>query len=120
MVNKSKNRKVELSPRRAELNSWYKSKEWRLLRRSKLKESPLCEACRMAPASHVDHIRAHKGDRVKFLDEANLQSLCHSCHSAKTILKDGGAGQLVSDKPVPGTDVTGWPIARDHHWNRKK
>jgi 5-methylcytosine-specific restriction protein A len=33
----------------------------------------------------VDHIQDHKGDWAKFVDRSNLESLCHSCHSRKTM-----------------------------------
>jgi len=33
----------------------------------------------------VDHIRDHKGDWALFTDRDNLQSLCHRCHSRKTM-----------------------------------
>ena len=36
-------------------------------------------------ATDVDHVEPHDGDWSKFIDPTNLQSLCHSCHSAKTI-----------------------------------
>ena len=35
-------------------------------------------------ATDVDHIVDHRGDWAMFTDRANLQSLCHSCHSRKT------------------------------------
>lgn len=40
----------------------------------------------------VDHIVPHRGDPELLYDEANLQSLCHECHSKKTAREDGGFG----------------------------
>ena len=68
--------------------SFYDSPQWRRLRKMKLNAQPLCEEChrngRFTPARHVDHIKeiSHGGAP---LDMANLQSLCHSCHSSKTL-----------------------------------
>ena len=36
-------------------------------------------------ATDVDHIVDHKGDWGKFTDRSNLESLCHPCHSRKTM-----------------------------------
>lgn len=59
---------------------------WRKVRRMKLARQPLCEAClehgHTVAATDVHHIVAKRrggGDR-----DANLQSLCHSCHSKLT------------------------------------
>lgn len=59
---------------------------WQRLRLAHLGRQPLCVRC-AKPAKHVDHIQpiAKGGPR---LDPANLQSLCHSCHSRKTATED--------------------------------
>jgi 5-methylcytosine-specific restriction protein A len=41
----------------------------------------------------VDHIVDHKGDWRLFVDRNNLESLCHSCHSRKTLREMGLNGQ---------------------------
>ncbi|MFD3431145.1 HNH endonuclease [Nocardia fluminea] len=60
------------------------TRRWRTIRAAKLEEQPICEAngCR-ALAVEVDHITpvGANGDRY---DWANLQSLCHPHHQAKT------------------------------------
>lgn len=36
-------------------------------------------------ATDVDHIKPHRGNWKLFVDPANHQSLCHACHSRKTM-----------------------------------
>lgn len=59
------------------------------LRPTQLLREPFCRDCAgrglRTPATDVDHIRPHRGDWSKFNDRENLQSLCHRCHSAKTM-----------------------------------
>ena len=70
---------------------FYRSAEWRRLRSNYLIEHPFCEEChrqgRLTRATVVDHvIPIRMGGPT--LDESNLQSLCSSCHSRKSI-KEG-------------------------------
>lgn len=67
-------------------------RKWQKLRKAKLAESPICEACKRAWAVCVDHItpKAQGGSD----DWENLQSLCQACHDQKTA-RDGGRGSLV-------------------------
>jgi 5-methylcytosine-specific restriction protein A len=44
---------------------------------------------RTVAAEHVDHKVALAAGGEKY-DEGNLQGLCHSCHSRKTVACDGG------------------------------
>ncbi len=61
---------------------------WRAARREFLASHPWCAEClkagRHVPATDVDHVIPHRGDRAVFWDEKNWQPLCHSCHSKKT------------------------------------
>lgn len=61
---------------------------WRKARKAYLEEHPLCEECRkngkLTPASVIDHIIPHRGDKKLFWDETNWQSLCKDCHDKKT------------------------------------
>ena len=65
----------------------YDSK-WRVARARFLKKSPLCRKClaegRLVPATVVDHIKPHRGDKELFWDEDNFQALCARCHNEKT------------------------------------
>ena len=68
---------------------------WRKLREQVLREEPYCRLCG-APASEVDHIvpRRRGGTDAR----SNLQPLCKSCHSSKTMRelnqrRRGGRGE---------------------------
>lgn len=79
--------------RSEEAQSWrwmYRTREWLDdLRPTQLLREPFCRECARRGirtlATDVDHIEDHKGDWVVFTDRNNLQSLCHSCHSRKTM-----------------------------------
>ena len=65
---------------------------WRKVRLEYLRANPLCvhclEAGRTKPATQVDHIIAlRKGGQDH---PSNYQSLCHACHSRKTMREDRG------------------------------
>ena len=77
--------------RSEEAKSWrwmYGTDTWKRLRSAQLLAEPFCRECAKrglrTQATDVDHIRDHKGDWDIFTDRANLESLCHSCHSRKT------------------------------------
>ena len=67
---------------------FYESSEWKRLRASKLAVTPYCEECfrhgNATKATMVDHIKPIKQGGAP-LDIHNLQSLCWSCHSKKSI-----------------------------------
>ncbi len=71
---------------------WYGLKVWKDIRRRHLSNNPLCIHCTdlglLTVADSVDHIIAHKGEYALFIDPANLQSLCRSCHTIKTNKED--------------------------------
>lgn len=69
--------------------SFYHTKEWRTLRAAiKNRDRGLCLECKskskMKSMDVVDHIVPIREDWSKRLDPTNCQSLCHSCHNAKT------------------------------------
>ena len=71
--------------------------KWRQAREGYLKKHPTCVKCG-APATVVDHIKPHKGDKQLFWDRDNWQALCKRCHDLKTFSRDvkhkGGRGQI--------------------------
>ncbi|GMA64747.1 hypothetical protein GCM10025859_51870 [Alicyclobacillus fastidiosus] len=68
---------------------------WRKVRLAYLKKHPLCVECerqgRITPATVVDHIVPHKGDKKLFWDSTNWQPMCKPHHDAKTAREDMGA-----------------------------
>ena len=61
---------------------------WRKARTAFLQRNPLCNECmkrgKITPATVVDHIIPHRGDRKLFWDESNWQPLCKCYHDRKT------------------------------------
>lgn len=61
---------------------------WQKARKAFLSRHPLCAECLksgvLTPATVVDHIIPHRGDRSLFWDENNWQPLCKGCHDRKT------------------------------------
>lgn len=53
---------------------------WTLARRGFLAKHPRCTRCG-DPATVVDHIRPHRGDRDLFWQRSNWQPLCQPCHN---------------------------------------
>ncbi len=63
---------------------------WQKARDGYLRLHPLCVMCRaegrVTPATVVDHIKAHRGDKVLFWDKLNWQAICaphHNSHAQK-------------------------------------
>ena len=72
-------------------HSWYSLPVWTDdLRPAQLLREPFCRECARrgvrTAATDVDHVQDHKGDWARFTDRENLESLCHSCHSRKTMV----------------------------------
>lgn len=61
---------------------------WKRRRSAQLVTEPFCRECARrglrVRATEVDHIVPHRGD-VRLFCEGELQSLCHRCHSGKTM-----------------------------------
>lgn len=94
-----KHQPLRAQAQRKQSEAWhrlYAHPGWKPLRLAQLAREPFCRVCwqerrARVRATEVDHIRPHRGDRSLFFDPENLQSLCHRCHSAKTMreLRDG-------------------------------
>ena len=70
-------------------SSFYHTKEWKSLRAFiKKRDKGFCLECKsknkLKSMDVVDHIVPIRIDWTKRLDPSNCQSLCHSCHNAKT------------------------------------
>nr|WP_084233537.1 HNH endonuclease signature motif containing protein [Papillibacter cinnamivorans] len=72
---------------------------WQKARDGFLAKHPLCESCmqsgKLVPATVVDHIKPHKGDKALFWDSSNWQALCKRCHDIKTAKENGRWGRGV-------------------------
>lgn len=107
------------SDRGKRVQGWYTSRKWRRLSRECLEANPLCQCphCTSGnmepkPATVVDHIKPHKGDRRLFWDVSNLQSLAASCHNGpKQSQECGGHGFM------KGCDGKGYPLHPGHRWH---
>lgn len=78
---------------RANSNSeFYNSRVWRKARRRFLDKNPLCVVCYendiVSVADVVDHIVPVNMGGEK-LEESNFQSMCTSCHNAKSARENG-------------------------------
>ncbi len=65
---------------------WYHTAPWKALRWAVLvRDGFTCQRCGLIEARPsklvADHKRPHRGDAALFWDEANLQTLCATCHS---------------------------------------
>ena len=59
-------------------------RSWQKLREAILARDPTCRHCGLAPSTDVDHIKPKRDGGSDH--PANLQGLCHRCHSRKTAL----------------------------------
>lgn len=80
---------------------WIKGRAWFL------RNNPLCVFCeeegRAEPATVVDHIKPHKGDKTLFYDVSNWQGLCAPHH-------DKTKQAMEKNEERIATGIDGWPI----------
>ena len=78
-------RKAQARPER---DSWYDRAAWRTyVKPYKLRHDPLCHDCgkEAKEVHHIDDSWKESGDWRLFIDQNNLMSLCHRCHSRRTM-----------------------------------
>jgi len=56
--------------------------EWRKARTEYLQQNTQCRMCRQ-PATLVDHVLPHRGNKRLFWNKANWQPLCTHCHASR-------------------------------------
>jgi 5-methylcytosine-specific restriction enzyme A len=87
----------DVDSRRGSAASRGYGRKWQAYRLRFLAKHPLCIECGKAgsiePATVVDHIIPHKGDRRLFWDPTNHQPLCKRHHDQKTAVADGAFGR---------------------------
>lgn len=70
----------------------YNRNPWKRLRNNYIRMNPFCQVCgkpgdvvdHIIPVNPLDPMITMNGLYGEFLNEANLQTLCHSCHNSKT------------------------------------
>ena len=86
-ANQRANAKRRADEQQAELDAFYSGKHWRRARTAHRAREPLCRRCSkrgvVKAGDVVDHI-IERRDGGNNYDPANLQTLCHKCHSDKT------------------------------------
>jgi len=87
---------------------------WHRLRAKQLQDEPLCRHCHargiIELATDVDHIVPIANGGAP-LDQSNLQSLCHLCHTRKTNSENGMRVRT-------GCDINGIPFGGRHGWTQ--
>ena len=93
----AKQRLAEYERRRGSSTQRGYDRRWGQYRAAYLAAHPLCVRCEatgiITPATVVDHITPHKGNRDLFWDTTNHQALCKACHDRKTATEDGRWGE---------------------------
>ena len=83
--------KLHINDRANSYERGYNSR-WQKASKRFLLKKPFCVGCegkgKLTPATVVDHIKPHRGDKILFWDESNWQPLCKSCHDTKTMTED--------------------------------
>ncbi len=101
---------------------FYNHPEWRSFRAEWLQLNSVCvvRGCGKR-ASYLDHIKSIKSGGGR-LDPKNVQGLCHSDHSRKTVAVDGGFSNKLDGVPrgKPNCDAKGNPVDPAHHWHAGK
>jgi 5-methylcytosine-specific restriction protein A len=81
-IERDKQRKQRFDQKRPSASARGYDSKWRSYREAYLRKHPTCVMCG-APASVVDHVKAHKGDMNLFWRHDNHQALCATCHNSR-------------------------------------
>ena len=82
MVQRDRERKAAFDQQRPSARERGYDSKWDRERAQYLKANPSCRMC-SAPATVVDHITPHRGDKRLFWSRSNWQPLCTPCHSSR-------------------------------------
>lgn len=74
-------RKAEADKRRPNARERGYTSQWDKARAEFRKANPTCARCGK-PATEVDHIVPHRGDKSLMWDRKNWQTLCRPCHAS--------------------------------------
>jgi 5-methylcytosine-specific restriction protein A len=101
------------------VSKWpYSTQRWQRLRKYKLQQNPLCEACLqlgyIEPAVAVDHRKPISAGGELYPAIEKLASLCERCHNMKTRYEQLGEAYMRK-----GCDVFGRPLDPDHAWYKE-
>ena len=69
------------------------------------------------PANVVDHV-IRRPIGPDFPPDDGLNGLCYEHHNRKTRVHDQVGKTGTYKHRIDGCDLTGVPLARDHHWHR--
>lgn len=85
---RERSRKRDLDTHRGSARQRGYDSKWERYRRAYLARHPLCGHCqaegRLTPATVIDHITDHRGDKSLFWLHSNHQPLCKRHHDMKT------------------------------------
>ncbi len=88
MPERAREKRPRPDNRRGSANERGYTYRWQMASKAFLDHHPLCVRCeaegRSTPATVVDHITPHRGDRNLFWDARNWQPLCKRHHDKKT------------------------------------
>ena len=104
------------------MSRWpYSTQRWQRLRRAKLRENSLCQACLevglIEVATTVDHVQPIRAGGDPY-STRRFRSRCAPCHSKKT-----RHIEQLGRKEVPkvwGCDIHGMPFYLNHAWNKER
>jgi len=85
---RARNRRYDATRPSAAMRGY--DRTWRAARYEYLRQHCTCAMCN-APATVVDHIKPHRGDKGLFWCRENWQALCTSCHNRHKQRQERGA-----------------------------